>query len=183
MAESIAFYLTNPDALMSVSMQKFEFIRDRVMHGTRYIAQIRQDLTFTVYNLYPDYTYPGKVTKLEVDVVGDSEEDKLVTIRATLNSSDPELDGASGAYIRFTSGSGTLHDISLSPENRQQSDSVLVGTTTFNRFEKSGYWNLSFFKVTDPVGNMRYENRSTVGMKLYIENPLEDVMPPKYNDD
>ena len=183
MAESIAFYLTNPDALMSVSMQKFEFIRDRVMHGTRYIAQIRQDLTFTVYNLYPDYTYPGKVTKVEVDVVGDSEEDKLVTIRATLNSSDPELDGASGAYIRFTSGSGTLHDISLSPENRQQSDSVLVGTTTFNRFEKSGYWNLSFFKVTDPVGNMRYENRSTVGMKLYIENPLEDVMPPKYNDD
>ena len=102
MAESIAFYLTNPDALMSVSMQKFEFIRDRVMHGTRYIAQIREDLTFTVYNLYPDYTYPGKVTKVEVDVAGDSEEDKLVTIRATLNSSDPELDGASGAYIRFT---------------------------------------------------------------------------------
>tara|TARA_X000000950_G_scaffold280460_1_gene375125 strand:- start:49 stop:3717 length:3669 start_codon:yes stop_codon:yes gene_type:complete len=183
MAESIAFYLTNPDALMSVSMQKFEFIRDRVMHGTRYIAQIREDLTFTVYNLYPDYTYPGKVTKVEVDVVGGSEEDKLVTIRATLNSSDPELDGASGAYIRFTSGSGTLHDIGLSPENGQQSDSVLVGTTTFNKFEKSGYWNLSFFKVTDPVGNMRYENRSSVGMKLYIENPLEDITPPKYNDD
>lgn len=183
MAESIAFYLTNPEALMSVSMQKFEFIRDRVMHGTRYIAQIREDLTFTVYNLYPDYTYPGKVTKVEVDVVGGSEEDKLVTIRATLNSNDPELDGASGAYIRFTSGSGTLHDIGLSPENGQQSDSVLVGTTTFNKFEKSGYWNLSFFKVTDPVGNMRYENRSTVGMKLYIENPLEDIIPPKYNDD
>ena len=183
MAESIAFYLTNPDALMSVSMQKYEFIQQRVMHGTRYLTQIRDDLTFTVYNLYPDYTYPGKVTKVEVDVVGGSEEDKLVTIKATLNSSDPELDGASGAYIRFTSGSGTLHDIGLSPENGQQSDSVLVGTTTFNKFEKSGYWNLSFFKVTDPVGNMRYENRSTVGMKLYIENPLEDVVPPKYNDD
>ena len=183
MAESIAYYLTNPDALMSVSMQKFEFIRDRVMHGTRYIAQIREDLTFTVYNLYPDYTYPGKVTKVEVDVVGGSEEDKLVTIRATLNSSDPELDGASGAYIRFTSGSGTLHDIRLSPENGQQTDSVLVGTTTFNKFEKSGYWNLQYFKVTDPVGNMRYENRSTVGIKLYIENPLEDIVPPKYNDD
>ena len=60
---------------------------------------------------------------------------------------------------------------------------MLVGTTTFNKFEKSGYWNLSFFKVTDPVGNMRYENRSTIGMKLYIENPLEDITPPKYNDD
>lgn len=183
MAESIALYLTNPDVLMSVSMRKFEFVRDRIMHGTRYIAQIRDDLTFTVYNLYPDYTYPGKVTKLEVDVVGGLEGNKKVTIRVTLNSSDPELDGASEAYIRFTSGSGTLHDIRLSPENRQQSDSVLVGTTTFNKFEKSGYWNLSYFNVTDPVGNMRYENRSTIGMKLFIENPLEDITPPKYNND
>ena len=51
MAESIAFYLTNPDKLLNVSVKKYEFIRDRVMHGTRYVAQIREDLTFTVYNL------------------------------------------------------------------------------------------------------------------------------------
>ena len=103
LAESIAFYLTNPDALLSVSVRKYEFVRDRIMHGTRYIAQIREDLTFTVYNLFPDYTYPGKVTKIELQVEGGSEEDKLVTIRATLNSEDPSIDGASGGYLRFAS--------------------------------------------------------------------------------
>lgn len=153
------------------------------MHGTRYIAQIREDLTFTVYNLFPDYTYPGKVTKVQVNVVGTSNEDKKVTIRATLNSKDPSKDGASGAYIRFASSIGTIHDIGLYPENGKQQDSVLVGTTTFSKLEKSGYWGLSYFRITDPVGNMRYENTSTLGMKLYIENPLEDILPPKYNYD
>lgn len=183
MAESIAFYLTNPDALLSVSVRKYEFIRDRVMHGTRYISQIREDLTFTVYNLFPDYTYPGKVIKTEVNVQGSSEEDKIVTIRATLDSQDPEKDGASAAYLRFASSTGTIHDIQLSPENGQAQDSILVGTTTFNKLEKSGYWSLAFFNVIDPVGNTRYENTSTVGMKLYIENPLEDILAPAYNYD
>lgn len=182
-AECVAFYLTNPDALLSVSVRKYEFIRDRIMHGTRYIAQIREDLTFTVYNLFPDYTYPGKVTRVQVNVVGTSNEDKKVTIRATLNSKDSSKDGASGAYIRFASSIGTIHDIGLYPENGKQQDSVLVGTTTFSKLEKSGYWGLSYFRITDPVGNMRYENTSTLGMKLYIENPLEDILPPKYNYD
>ena len=182
-AECVAFYLTNPDALLSVSVRKYEFIRDRIMHGTRYIAQIREDLTFTVYNLFPDYTYPGKVTKVQVNIVGTANEDKKVTIRATLNSKNPQKDGASFGYIRFASSIGTIHDIGLTPENGQQQDSVLVGTTTFSKLEKSGYWGLSYFRIGDPVGNMRYENTSTVGMKLYIENPLEDILPPKYNND
>jgi len=184
-AESIAYYLTNPDALLSVSVRKYEFVRDRIMHGTRYVAQIREDLTFTVYNLFPDYTYPGKVTKIEVNVVGGSEEDKVVTIRASLNSDtkDPTIDGASSAYLRFASSTGTIHDIGLSPENGQAQDSVLIGTTNFSMLEKSGYWTLASFSVTDPVGNKRYENTSTVGMKLYIENPLEDILPPSYNYD
>lgn len=183
LSESIAFYLTNPDALLSVSVRKYEFVRDRVMHGTRYIAQIREDLTFTVYNLFPDYTYPGKVTKIELQVDGGSEEDKVVTIRATLNSVDPSMDGASFAYIRFASSIGTIHDIQLYPENGQAQDSILKGTTTFSKLEKSGYWSLGSFRVSDPVGNTRYENTSTIGMKLYIENPLEDILPPSYNYD
>lgn len=60
MAETIATYVTNPNLLLSRSIRKFEFIRDRVMHGTRYVSIIRKDLTFMVYNLYPDYNYPGK---------------------------------------------------------------------------------------------------------------------------
>ena len=185
LSESIAYYLTNPDALLSVSVRKYEFVRDRIMHGTRYVAQIREDLTFTVYNLFPDYTYPGKVTKIEVNVVGGSEEDKEVTIRASLNSEtkNPTIDGASFGYVRFASSIGTIHDLWLQPESGQAQDSILIGKTTFNKLEKGGYWSLSYFRIGDPVGNMRYENTSTIGMKLYIENPLEDILPPTYNHD
>lgn len=183
MAESIAYYLTNPDALLTVSVQKYEFIRDRIMHGTRYVAMIPEELTFTVYNLFPDYVFPGKVTKMEIDVTGAPEEDKQVTIRATLNSIDPTLDGAASGYIRLSSTSGTIHDIGMSTENGQALDSILVGTTTFSKLEKSGYWNLTSFNISDQVGNQRYENTSTIGWKLYLENPLEDTLPPSWNYD
>ena len=182
-AESISFYLTNPDALLSVSVEKYEFIRDRVMHGTRYIAMIPDELTFIVYNLFPDYVFPGKVTKIEIDVTGLPEEDKQITVRATLNSNDVSLDGAAWGYLRMTSTIGTFVDIYLSPENGQSLDSVIVGSTIMNKYFKSGYWNLNYLRIGDQVGNMRYENTSTIGWKCWIENPLEDIQPPAWEYD
>ena len=179
MAESIAIYLTNPDRLIGVSQKKYEFIRDRIMHGTRYVSIIREDLTFTVYNLYPDYTFPGKIVELDLKVEGASEEDKTITMKIRLNSTDPGIDGATVAYTRFTSSIGTIFDIRLFPQNGSI-DSVLVGSVTLNKFAKSGYWNLGSISTTDQAGNKRYENTSTVGAKLFIESPLEDVTPPKF---
>ena len=46
MAESISFYIVRPDKLRSRSPAKYEFIQNRIMHGTRYISKIREDLTF-----------------------------------------------------------------------------------------------------------------------------------------
>ena len=179
MAESVAFYLTNPDLLIGVSPIKFEFIRDRIMHGTRYVSIIQEDLTFTVYNLFPDYTFPGKIVELDLSVEGDDEEDKTVTMTVRLASTNPEVDGATVAYTRFNSSIGTNFDIRLFPQNGTI-DSVLVGTATLNKHAKSGYWNMSSISVTDQVGNKRYENTSTVGAKLFIQNPLEDIIPPEF---
>ena len=50
------------------------------MHGTRYISQIREDLTFVVYNLNPDYVYPGEVVRVDVTVTGEPEGYKYVEI-------------------------------------------------------------------------------------------------------
>jgi hypothetical protein len=36
--------------------------------------------------------------------------------------------------------------------------------------------------VSDEVGNKRFENNNTFGLKLFLDNPLEDVTPPKYLD-
>ena len=101
-AESIAWYVDNIDGLRSRSMQKYEFIRDRVMSGTRYIAKIRDDLTFQVYNLFPDYFYPGKIIGTKVEVLGEPEEDKTVKFTIRLKSDSVQLDGAAQAQARYT---------------------------------------------------------------------------------
>ena len=181
MAESIAIYLTNPDKLINVSIKKYEFIRDRIMHGTRYVAQIREDLTFTVYNLFPDYVYPGKIIGIELEVNGKSDEDKIVQLKVTLDSDDPQIDGGIGGYFRFASSIGTIFDIPVSPVNGTI-DSVLTGQGTLSKFAKNGYWNLVSARIWDQANNQRYENTSTIGMKLYIENPSEDIIPPKFLD-
>tara|TARA_B110000014_G_scaffold60236_1_gene40724 strand:+ start:43 stop:4383 length:4341 start_codon:yes stop_codon:yes gene_type:complete len=179
MAESVSFYIENPDALRSRSMQKYEFIRDRVMHGTRYIAQIREDLTFTVYNLFPDYFYPGKIIGTKVEVIGASDENKTVKFTIKLKSDSVALDGASKAQTRFTSSIGTFYDVWLYPKNGIM-DSVLTGEFTISKFAKSGYWKPSQIQVWDNVGNGRYENLNTVGVKAFVNNPLEDIIPPEY---
>ena len=181
MAESIAIYLTNPDRLINVSQKKYEFIRDRIMHGTRYVSLIREDLTFTVYNLYPDYTFPGKIVELELEVEGEPEEDKKVTMKVRLASEDPAVDGAVEVYTRFSSSIGTIFDIRLTPQNGTI-DSILVGSATLSKFAKNGYWNMGSAAIFDQVRNQRYENTSTVGAKLFIESPKEDLIPPKFLD-
>lgn len=179
LAESIAIYLTNPDRLISVSRAKYDFIRDRIMHGTRYVAQIREDLTFTVYNLYPDYVFPGKIIELDLDVTGEPDEDKTVTMKVILDSKDPAIDGAVEVYTRFSSSIGTILDIRLHPQNGTI-DSIMVGSVTLSKYSKSGYWNMGSAKIYDQVRNARYENTATVGAKLWIESPLEDIVPPKF---
>ena len=182
MAESIAAYVTNPDILLARSVRKYEFIRDRVMHGTRYKVQIREDLTFMVYNLYPDYIYPGKIIGVNIDVKGEADEDKEVTITLRLNSKDPKFDGAAHGYMRLASTIGTIHDIPFKPKNGSI-DSVLVGKTTFSKHQKNGYWNIVSLSIYDQLMNARMENTSTIGFKLYLESPLEDIAPPKWKND
>ena len=110
MAESISFYIVRPDKLRSRAPAKYEFIQNRIMHGTRYISKIREDLTFEVYNLYPDYVYPGRIVRLDIQVEGQPEEDKQITIEIEIHS-ESDLDTAHGAYARVFSEKGTYFDI------------------------------------------------------------------------
>ena len=72
------------------------------MHGTRYISKIREDLTFEVYNLWPDYVYPGRIIRINIEVTGEPESDKQITIELELHS-ESDLDAASQAYTRIFS--------------------------------------------------------------------------------
>ena len=66
----------------------------------------REDLTFEVYNLYPDYVYPGRIIRIDIQVEGEPEEDKLVNIEIELHK-ESELDAATVASIRIFSPKGS----------------------------------------------------------------------------
>ena len=178
MAESIAFFITNPEAFRSRSLKKFEFVRDRIMKGTRYISVIRPDLTFKVYNLFPDYNYPGKIKRTKLEVVGAPNEDKIVKLEIELTIMNKAFDGAEWASCRFTSSIGTIKDMGLRPVNAEKS--ILRGEMTLSKFAKSGYWIIPQMTIGDLQGNMRLENNSTYGVKCFVNNPLEDVQAPLY---
>ncbi|MDE0636628.1 MAG: T9SS type A sorting domain-containing protein [Candidatus Poribacteria bacterium] len=184
MAESISFYITNPDKLRSRSPAKYEFIRDRVMHGTRYISKIREDLTFEVYNLWPDYVYPGRIIGIDIQVTGAPEEDKQVTIKLQLHG-ESNLDTATRGYTRIWSGKGTSQDIHFYPidANGQRIDASHVlqsHPVTLSRYAAGGYWTPDTIQIGDRHKNERYSSQTDFGWKLYIDNPLADCEPPQY---
>lgn len=182
MAESIAEFVINPDKLRSRSISKYEFIRDRIMQGTIYLSKIREDLTFEVYNLYPDYVYPGKIRRVDIEVTGAENEDKIVRIEIELHTLDWESEGAVRAFTRIFSEIGTFTDLYLYPvgSERGSPGRVLSGSFELSKYAKSGYWSPDQIRLADAQSNERFEGSQDFGWSLYVNNPLEDVTPPHY---
>ena len=178
MAESIAFYITNPDALRSRSMRKFEFIRDRIMQGTRYVSIINPNMTFQVYNLYPDYNYPGKIKRSKIEVTGAPNEDKTITLEIELNTMNNAFNGAEFAATTLFSSAGTFKGMHLTKVNAE--GSILRGQITLSKRAKSGYWTIPQMVIYDANRNARLEKSSTFGIMCFIDNPMEDVTAPLY---
>ncbi len=183
MAESIAFYIVNPDKLRSRSPAKYEFIQNRIMHGTRYISQIREDLTFEVYNLYPDVVYPGRIIRVDIQVDGKPEADKEITIELELHREN-DFDTAQASSVRIFSEKGSFFDIWLDPIDsngrRINSGHILRGRHTLSKYAAPGYWGPDQITLRDAQGNERHESQTDFGWKLYVDNPLADDEPPVY---
>ena len=184
MAESISFYIVNPDKLRSRSPAKYAFIRDRVMHGTRYISKIREDLTFEVYNLWPDYVYPGRIVGIDIQVTGAPEEDKQVTIELRLHG-ESDLDTATQGYTGIFSEKGTskgihFYPIDASGQRVAASHVLRSHPVTLSRYAAGGYWAPDTIRIGDANESERYSSQTDFGWKLYIDNPLADCEPPEY---
>ena len=186
MAETISYYIVNPDKLRSRSPEKYEFIRDRVMHGTRYISRIRPDLTFEVYNLYPDVVYPGRIIRVDIQVEGEPEEDKKITIEIEIHRSG-DLDKAQWSDVRIYSDRGTYFDLRLYPIGpngqrleREDASHILRGNKTLSKYAAHGYWAPEQITLRDAQRNERHESQTDFGWKLHINNPLADYEPPAY---
>ena len=178
MAESMAAYILTPDLLRSRAPEKYAFIRDRIMHGSRFIASVREDLRFTVLDIFPDYDYPGKIMRVDVRVDGAPESDKVVTVELGLNAVPGLYDGAKYASTRIFSEIGTYVDVYLYPKDGNAS--VLTGQFTVTKFAKGGYWAPGSITVVDSVGNQRIEGTRDFSWKMFINNALEDTEAPAY---
>ena len=186
MAETVSYYIVNPDKLRSRSPAKYEFIRDRVMHGTRYISRIREDLTFQVYNLYPDVVYPGRIIRVDIQVAGEPVSDKQITIELELHREN-DFDTAQATNLRIHSPKGTFFDVWLHPVSSDgrhiNAGHVLRGSKTLSKYVAYGYWGPDQISLTDAQGNERHESQVDFGWKLYLNNPLADYEPPAYVKD
>lgn len=186
MAESISYYIVNPDKLRSRAPEKYEFIQNRVMHGTRYISRIREGLTFEVYNLYPDVVYPGRIIRVDIQVEGEPEEDKEITIDLEIHR-EGDFTSATGMYVRIFSGKGNYFDMWFSPVdslgNHVDSGHILRGHKTLSKYVSHGYWRPNKISLRDVQGNERHEKQRDYGWKLYINNPLADDTAPEYVKD
>lgn len=187
MAESVAFYLKDPEKLRSRSIEKYEFIRDRIMHGVRYISTVPDHLSFEVLNLWPDYDYPGKIKRVNVTVDGESSADKTVTMEIELNHIEGYQDGASGAYTRVTSPEfydkdGKKHSqfIEIAFEPVDGNPYVLRGSASIPQYGKMGHWTAGDITISDMQGNERFEGRNDCVVDVYINNPHEDIEPAVY---
>ena len=183
MAESISYYIVDPDKLRSRSPAKYEFVRDRVMHDTRYIYRTREDLTFQVYNLYPYVVYPGRIIRVDIQVEGEPEADKEITIELELHQEN-DFDNAQASPLRIHSTKGTYFGIWLYPVSsdgqRINASHILRGHRTLSRHAAHGYWGPDKITLRDAQGNERHESQVDFGWRLYVNNPLADDKPPEY---
>ncbi|MCY3552591.1 MAG: T9SS type A sorting domain-containing protein [Candidatus Poribacteria bacterium] len=184
MAESIAYYIVTPDKLRSRSPAKYEFIQNRVMHGTRYISTIREDLTFVVYNLYPDYVYPGEVIRVDVTVTGDSEGKGSKHVEVEIEThTENDLDYSTGGSVVFRLLDGDqdrpgYFAVRLRPVRAKQSH-ILRGHRTVQSHEPKGHYTITQVYTYDVNRLTRY-NSGGFGLQIYINNVYEDLYPPEY---
>ena len=180
MAESCAFYITDPEKLKSRSPAKYEFLEEYIFHGSRYITQIRDDLTFEVFNLMPDYDYPGKIIKVEIMSNSSVYEDKEFKIRLTLKEQTGFDDSASKAYARIACVDDPMKfdDVFFYPVDGN--GYILEGTFKVTKTTQAGYYVPNSIILYDKSGNERIEGTKDFGFKLYVDNPLEDLDKPSF---
>lgn len=185
MAESAATYIINPNLLKNRSIEKYEFIRDYIANGENYVAQVRPDLTFEVYNLCPDYIYPGKIMNTTVVIKGDDYDDKDLQVTFDLYDDGP-FSGATGSRFRIIPGNGRdygLQHYDLGGVPIDSSGLKIRSQRTISKYSQKGYWFTDQVTLWDDVGNERYQGIHDFNMKIFIMNPLEDLEAPTFNKD
>ncbi len=172
-AETLAYYVYEPDHLRTIAPAKYGFVAD-VVDGYEYVTLVDEQFTFQVFNLEPDFTFPGKIVGVEVDVTKSITGDNLVA--ATLRLSPAYGDGAGRASGRLFSTADTFVDVQFAPEG--EDPFALRAAFPLDGAAAGGYWTIGQIVVEDIAGNRRFEGQDQFGWQLFADNPDEDLEAP-----
>ena len=172
-AETISHYVYQPDWVRTVAPNKYTFVKE-VVDGYEYVVLVDEQFTFQVFNIEPDYTFPGKIVGVDIEVLKLASGDNQIS--ATLHLSANYGDGAERAYSRIFSPSDTYIDVYFYPVNSDKH--LLRAIFTINQYMASGYWTAGQITVHGKVDNRRYEGQDQFGWLLFIDNPNEDIEAP-----
>ncbi|GAB2874105.1 hypothetical protein GCM10027277_49180 [Pseudoduganella ginsengisoli] len=192
MAESVSSYVITPELLQSRAIDKFNYLKERIFLGDRFVSVIRKDLTFDVLNLRPDYYAPGLVKQLKINVTGAPAADKTATASIELFSDSDPSPGATQCMVELTAPSGnwehrknlyfwpTLDD-GTRRNGSNVNKTVLTAELNFSKYAERGYWQLTRGNCVDVAGNVRYLGADELGNgAIYINNPEQSPGAPKY---
>jgi hypothetical protein len=187
-AASVATYISNGEELRARSPKRYEFLKLYVMHGTRFLRKLREDLSFPVLNLWPDYSGPGGVREATVIVTGAASADKRIQGRLLLRGSDPRIDGAQSGYVSFkkrgderseTPSKFSLNCMAHRPDSEYRVSMEMRCEGYASRYLPSGFYDVEYAHLRDQVDNSRIENRATLSWSVYINNYLEPPPQPE----
>lgn len=172
-AETISFYIYEPDLVRTLAPDKYAFVKD-VVDGYEYVLLVDRQFTFQVFNLEPDTTFPGKIVGIDNEVTRLANGDSAGVSRLRLS---PKYgDGAVEASMRLFSPVETFLDVRFYPENGNAF--VLKAEYTIVKNAAHGYWVPGEITVRDAADNRRYEGQGQFEWLFYIDNPEEDLDAP-----
>ncbi|EUD65041.1 hypothetical protein C922_04552 [Plasmodium inui San Antonio 1] len=176
-AESIASFVLNPNLLNSRSINKYDWIKEKLFSGSFYVTSGRH--TFEVINLgNQNFYYPGKVNKIHVEVKGGPSESKMVKIHLNLLSYTGNKGCAKYAHARFFSQQQTYKDVFFHTEDNSECSHVLIAQFEFNSTESKGKWVAESVTFTGENDIKRYTGLGSFLLYLYVNNENEDVDQP-----
>lgn len=176
-AETLAAYVTNPERARSLTPDKYRF-GWRFMGGYEYLTQTRDRYTFRVYSTYHDASAPAYVESLMLRCWKIHSEDPQAPSN---NLVQVEMRLAGGArvgdqcYLRMFSPSA-LQYVDLHLKNEE---GVLRGEVEIDAYAESGAWAPRMLRIEDAFGNARYQDAATIGWRLWIDNPEDDLDAPR----
>lgn len=129
-------------------------------------------------------SFPGQIRRVDITIKGGPLDDKRVRIELEIHPLDGRTEGAVRGFMRLHSEHKTYIDRYFYPVGlpRDSKGTILATEFTIGKHERSGHYTPGWLRFTD-VNGLEFDRERgdfPFGWELFIVNPLEDTVPPKY---